>query len=183
MKRSTAALLIAILLHIVLILLFWILSRSVLPSEEPLKPKEERVKISLKERPKVTKSAAVKNEIKKPKSKIAPPMPKGKQLQKIVPPERFIKHTPKPKPVPKKIIKKELPKPKKIAPIPPKKPLIHLKKEQKKPLPKKAVPMEQNLTKAIQKNVPQESSQLFAMLSKKQKQPTTTAQQQDNSER
>ncbi len=210
MKRSTAALLIALLLHIVLILLFWILSQVSPPVEKPLKQKEERMKLSLKERPKVTKNAAVKNKIKKPVEEIAPPMPKGKQLKKLVEPEKFIEHKPKPPvkpqpkpPKPKKVVKKEPPKPKKSAPIPPKKPMIPLKKKQPKPV----KPIEQNLTKVLEKmpselmnmiakkeplkektplvkdNVPKESSQLFAMLSKKQKKPEKAVRQKKSVER
>ena len=246
-KRSTAALLIAILLHTVLFLLFLVLNQVAPKLEKPIKPKEERIKLSLKERPKVSKNAAVKNAIKKPETPIAPPMPKGKQLKKIVPPETFIKHTPKPPekpqpkpPKPKKITEKKPPKPKKVAPVPPEKPLIPVKKEPKKPTPpvkkipkkplpkkpppKKTVPikkkvpepivkpLEQNLTKApeteksellkmlskqepikvpkpvketppVQKNVPKESSQLFAMLSKKQRQPKKAIQEQRSHER
>ncbi len=82
MNRSTAALLIAIMFHaLVLILFYYLLSISVKQTE---KPQEQRIKVSLKERPKpVEKSAALENKIP-PVNKV-PSLPKGKQLEKIVP--------------------------------------------------------------------------------------------------
>jgi outer membrane biosynthesis protein TonB len=93
------------------------------------KPQEKRVKISLKnlEIPKKVKKAG---ELKKKitKSKIAPPMPKGSQLKKIVQPKqiKFEPAKPKKKPKlnkPKVTTKKATPQPK-IAPVPPEKPYI-----------------------------------------------------------
>jgi TonB family protein len=194
MKRTTAALIIAILFHIVLALLFVLLGSISPKMEKKEPPKENRIKISLKERPKVKKNAAVKNKIKKPE--IAPPMPKGKQLKKIVKPEKMISVKPKKPikpqkkiPAPKKINKNKPPIKPVTKPMPPKKPYIPLKKK-----PKKAV--DQNLSKSVEKkkssimemiakkepakkyepekvqpekkiNIPKESSKLFNMLSKK----------------
>lgn len=82
MNRSTAALLIAIMFHaLVLILFYYLLSISAKHRE---KPQEQRIKVSLKEKSQpVEKPAAIKNEI--PPIEQAPPMPKGKQLEKAVP--------------------------------------------------------------------------------------------------
>ena len=81
MSRSTAALLIAIMFHLLLILLFKLLLSFEL--EQPKTLQEHRIKVALKEKPKnVKKSAAVKNK-QKPLEKL-PPIPKGKQLKKLV---------------------------------------------------------------------------------------------------
>ena len=63
MKRSTAALLIAILFHIVIILLFLLLGMRA-PEIKKVKPKESRIKVSLKEKPTARKDALEKNKIK-----------------------------------------------------------------------------------------------------------------------
>ena len=156
MKRSVSALFLAILLHVILLLIFFAI--TILAPHKPKEaPQEERrVKVSLKERPEVKKEALVKN-TEMPKKAL--PLPKGKQLKKIIK-KPFIKpkkplELPKKKiPVKKKPIKKPIKKKPKTAPIPPKKPYI--KKEKPKPLPK------------IQevKKEPSESSDLYAMLSK-----------------
>ena len=119
MSRSTAALLIAIMFHILLMLLFNFLMNQK-PSEHKAKPKEHRIKVALKDPVKNNKkSAAVKNKVK-PVEK-APPMPKGKQLKKQTPKtppkKKAEKPKPKPKPVPKEKevqkVKKEIEKLKK----------------------------------------------------------------------
>ena len=98
--------------------------------EKKHKQKEQRIKISLKElqKPKKVKTAGeIKKKIKPPK--IAPPMPKGSQLKKIVRPKQ-IKYKPsKPKKKPKLNKPKVKPKPQivqkpKIEPIPSNKPYI-----------------------------------------------------------
>jgi len=115
---------------------------SYVPPVKPhTKPQEKKIKISLKELPKKYKeSGTTKKKIKPPK--IAPPMPKGSQLKKIVkkPPVKYKPKQPKRKPKlnkpkvsPHKTVKKVV---KKTAPIPPKKPYIPLlepkpKKEKK----------------------------------------------------
>ena len=192
MSRKTASFLIALLFHLVLILLFWLLATTV-PKLPPKKPKEHRFKVSLKERPKVKKNAAVPNKIKQPKK--IPPMPKGKQLKKIVPPPS--KPLPKPseqiKVKPPKPVKphEKIPKPAKVTktnpskpktePVPSKKPNIPYKKvakpvKEKKPVEeKKRISTEENLTV----NVPKEHKGLFAKLSKKQKTVQTASAQHD----
>ena len=100
--------------------------------------KEKRIKISLKEMPKKHKKSGLTKQKVKP-SPIAPPMPKGSQLKKIVK-QKNIKY--KPKKVPKKLklnkpksSKKPVKKVKKIVKtkqFPTKKLYIPLQKEQKK---------------------------------------------------
>jgi len=157
MNRSTAAFLIALMFHLILIMLFLLLGFYT-PKEEKVKPPEEhRIKVSLKEKPKATKDAAVRNKTKPTKQKL---MPKGKQLKKIQK-KPFIKHKPKPpikpqKPITKIEQKKPTPKKPKVAPLPPEKPYIPLKK---KPIAK----VDDNKTKAPEKK----SDRLYSFLSKK----------------
>ncbi|QOP45628.1 energy transducer TonB family protein [Sulfurimonas paralvinellae] len=131
MNRSTFALFVAVLIHLLLFLLLWILFHyAATDINKQLEHQEKKIKISLKEMPvKHKKSGLTKKKI--PQPKIAPPMPKGSQLKKIVKPTKPIKYEPK-KPVkkpklnkPKKAAKKTPPKPK-IEPLPPKKPYIPL---------------------------------------------------------
>jgi len=151
LNRSSFALFVAILIHLLFVLLFWAL--GVMSPEIQKKPKEQekKLKISLKEMPKKHKASGDTKQKVTP-SPIAPPMPKGSQLKKIVkkPPVEF---KPKKKPIepklnkPVKPVKKE-PKPKpKTETIPSKKPYIPLiepkkeiKKEQEKK-PEKKDPM------------------------------------------
>ncbi|PHR54999.1 MAG: hypothetical protein COA44_11645 [Arcobacter sp.] len=153
MSRSTAALLIAIMFHILLILLF-IFFMNLKPSEHRVKPQEHRIKVSLKEKPKTSKkSAAVKNKIK-PIEK-APPMPKGKQLKELVQAPKKAQKT-------KKVPKKAQEKPKKVLKKKPSK----QKKQVQKPtinVKKTIVKKDVNTTKPVKKK-----SHLYAMLSKKQ---------------
>ncbi|WP_373070864.1 hypothetical protein [Sulfurimonas sp.] len=129
MSRSNFALFVALLIHFIFLLIFWMLGS--MEAEKPkLQKDEKKIKISLKELPKKHKeSGLTKKSV--PPPKIAPPMPKGSQLKKIVkqPPVKF-----KPKQEPVKTAlnkpkpKKQATKPvvKKIEPLPPKKPYIAL---------------------------------------------------------
>jgi len=162
MRRSTAAFLIALLLHLLLIGLFFFLATLSPELKPPEKKKQQRIKVSLKENPKARKESLEKNKIKKPE--IAPPMPKGKQLKKLVK-KPFIK--PAEKPIPPKPINKPKPKaePKvqKTAPLPPKKPYIPLKevsKSKPKPVEKTKEIVEANVTKK-----PKEHDKLYNILS------------------
>lgn len=163
MKRSTAALVIAILVHIIIILLFWIFGMlaHTLEKDSPKKT-EQRIKVSLKEQPKAVKDALIKNRRKAPD--IAPPMPKGKQLKELVKkpvvvPKRT-KPVPRSKPVTQQpVTRKEAPQP---AP----------KKTTTRPLPpkKKQIPLavtENPATKPepLQRPI-EDSSRLYSMLSK-----------------
>ncbi|MEN8303423.1 MAG: energy transducer TonB [Campylobacterota bacterium] len=130
MNRSTFALAVALLVHLLLVLIFWILGTISPNIEKSKKPQEKKIKISLKEMPKIDKKSGLTKEKIKP-SPIAPPMPKGSQLKKIVkqPP---VKYEPK-KPVKKPTLNKKptptKPKPKakpKVEPLPPTKPYIPL---------------------------------------------------------
>ncbi len=169
MSRSTAALIIAVLFHLLIVLLLWLLSFYLVV--EPAKPKlqEQRIKVALKERPKAKQNAAVAN--KRPPAEKIPPMPQGKQLEKM-PQSR-----PLPKPQEQLPLKEppapaepqqKIPTPKKIAeplkqtvetePLPPEKPYIPFMKEP---------PVKTADTNAT--SVPKEHKNLFAKLSKKQK--------------
>ncbi len=125
MKRSLSALLLAIILHIVLVLLCVLLLFLLPPAPKVPPQKEERMKVSLKERPQVHRDALVKN---KESIKKNPALPQGKQLKKII--EKPLINTTKP-PLPKPA--KHLPPTKKAAsapskpkrePLPPAKPYI-----------------------------------------------------------
>ena len=109
MNRSSFALFVAILIHILLIILFWLLG-TIAPEVKHMKKQEQRMKVSLKELPKTSKKSGIAKKIKPPKNDIAPPMPKGKQLKKIVkPPKRKVKKITKQKKIKydkKKIAKK-----------------------------------------------------------------------------
>ena len=151
MNRSTFALFVALLIHLLLVLIFWILGSISNDMKKEQKPQEKKIKISLKEMPKVDKKSGLTKEKIKP-SPIAPPMPKGSQLKKIV--DSHVKFEPKQTPKKTTLNKKSepakpkpKPKPKpKVEPLPPTKPYIPLlakkndvnltKKPQKKTKPK-----------------------------------------------
>ena len=153
MNRSSFALFVALLIHILFLLLFWVLG-SITPEAKPAKKQEQRMKVSLKELPKTAKDSGINKKIKPPKDMIAPPMPKGKQLKKIVKPQKRsvkkitkqkkIKYKPKKikkqpkikkkpinKPRKKPVVKKKIPK---VAPMPPEKPYVPLKSKKSDPL-------------------------------------------------
>ncbi|MEJ2373653.1 MAG: hypothetical protein P8Y16_07695, partial [Sulfurimonas sp.] len=83
MNRSTFALFVALLVHLVILMFFWLLA-TYAPKLKPVEQHQDnKIKISLKELPiKHKKSGLTKEKI--PEPKIAPPMPKGSQLEKIV---------------------------------------------------------------------------------------------------
>ncbi len=146
MNRSSFAFFVALIIHLLIILLLWF-SASMLPERPKPAPKEKKMKISLKELPKKHKKSGDTKQ-KQPPSPIAPPMPKGSQLKKIVKaplvklepkkPVKKPKLNPKPKP------KKPRPKPKpKVAPLPPEKPYIPLIDKNIKPIKKVKKPKEE----------------------------------------
>jgi len=152
MSRSTAALLIAIMFHILLFILFYFLLH-LKPKALTDKPEEHRLKVSLKEKPKTSKkSAAVENK-QKPIEK-APPIPKGKQMEKL--PQ---KKTASSKPVKK--VASPTKSTKKSKPV--EKPTVNKKVAYVKSVPKKTNE-DVNITKE-----PIKKSGLYAKLSKKQK--------------
>ncbi|MBU1927853.1 energy transducer TonB [bacterium] len=156
MNRSTFALFVALLIHFVFLLLFWILGMLTpeLKKTEPKEEKEQKIKISLKEMPiKHKESGLPKEEPKQEPMPIAPPMPKGSQLEKIVeqPPVKY-----EPKQEPKKTQLNKKPKPSKpepkpieqpkVEPLPPEKPYIPLIEQKiEKPKPKKEQKKEDSL--------------------------------------
>lgn len=133
MYRSSFAFFVALLIHLLLLLIFWILGILLPDIEKPVTPQEKKIKISLKEMPikKNEKPAPVEEAKQTP---IAPPMPKGSQLKEIIKDEP-VKYEPKqepkkPKlnPKPEKPIAEKKPQPK-IEPLPLQKPYIPLKEE------------------------------------------------------
>jgi len=156
MNRSTAAFLIALMFHLIVVMVFLLLGFYTPKQEKVKAPEEHRIKVSLKEKPKATKDAAVKNRSKPTKQKL---MPKGKQLKKVQK-KPFIKHTPKPpvkpqKPITKIEQKKAKPKKPNVAPLPPEK-YIPLKS-------KPVTNVDENKTKPTEKK----SDRLYSFLSKK----------------
>ncbi len=81
MNRSTAAFLIALLLHLLIFALFIILGMIIPTPQKADQPREQRMRVSLKEYPKAKKDALVKNDNIQPA--VTPPMPKGSQLQQL----------------------------------------------------------------------------------------------------
>lgn len=138
MNRSYFALFVALLIHLLLLLIFWFLGTITPEIKKPEKPKENRIKVSLKEMPKKMKASGEKKEILQKPQEIAPPMPKGSQLKKIVTPlneKAPIKYEPEKieqkESVQKDSIQKVENKPK-IEPIPPSKPYVKLPEQEKK---------------------------------------------------
>jgi len=169
MNRSSFALFVALLIHLIFLLIFWILGTITIPPKHQTQPKEKKIKISLKEMPKVQKKAEVIKKKVEP-SVIAKPMPKGSQLKKLIK-KPLIKHMPKK--VKKTILNKQTIKPKpKIEPLPPKKPYIPLIQQKKEPLKKQAplVKNENNITKEI-KEVPKKNILKKEKIIEKKKEP------------
>jgi len=133
LNRSTFALFVALLIHLLFLLLFWILGTL---SPEVKKPKQEerKIKISLKELPKKYKESGLTKNKPEPQ-KMAPPMPKGKQLKKIVKsPVKFEPKKPKKTPKlnkPKLKTKPKTPPKQKVEPLPSIKPFIPLMEKKK----------------------------------------------------
>ncbi len=160
MNRSTFALFVALLIHIIILLLIWVLT-LLAPQEKREAPEEKKLKISLKELPIKDKKSGLKKEKTPPPPKEAPPMPKGSQLKKITK-EEPLKLEPKKPVVEPKLNKPKreepAPKPKpKTEPLPPKKPFIPLldKKEPKKELPKKEQEHKKTEEKKTKEDVPE----------------------------
>lgn len=135
MYRSSFAFFVALLIHFILIFMFWLLGMLAPEMQKP-KPKENKIKISLKEMPVKTKETGMTKEKVEP-TPIAPPMPKGSQLKEIVKPPP-IKYEPKKQKIKKpKLNPKPKPKPQpKIEPSMPQEKYVTLhQKEEKKPDP------------------------------------------------
>lgn len=138
MNRSHFALFVAILIHLLLLLFFWFLGTITPEIKKEQKPKENKIKVSLKEMPKKFKDAGEIKEALKKEPQMAPPMPKGSQLKEIVNPAKKppIKYEVKKETFdklptqlnkPKEESPKEEPKPK-TEPLPPTKPYIPLER-------------------------------------------------------
>jgi len=137
LNRSSFAFFVALLIHLLIFLLLWILWTLTPDVKQEKVHKEKRIKISLKEMPKKHKKSGLTKQKVKP-SPIAPPMPKGSQLKKI-PKQKTIKYEPKKTPrKPKlnrpktvhKVVKRSIKKPK-VKPLPSKKMYIPLEKKMK----------------------------------------------------
>ena len=174
MKRSTAALIIAILVHILVAMLFWLIGFYA-PKPDPrkeVKP-EQRIKVSLREP--VTQVKESPNTTRKKQPEIAPPMPKGNQLKKLVQEPIAVPADPQPVQKPEPVVQQP------VLPKTPAKPVEPV--ETTRPLPPKEehiVVADRNVTEAKQepekeKTVPKESSKLYAMLSKQSSNPRATA--------
>lgn len=144
MNRSIFALFVALLIHLLFVLALILLSRI---SEElaPSKKEQKKLKISLKELPKKHKDSGLTKEKKAPQPEIAPPMPKGSQLEKIVK-EPPIKYEPQ-----KQVKEPTLNKPKKVKPEPEPKPKVELLPPRKPFIPLLAKKEDINVSKEIKK--------------------------------
>lgn len=128
MNRSTFALFVAVLIHLLFILLFWKLGSISIESNK-IQKEENKIKISLKELPKKYKKSGDTKKTLKQDPKIAPPMPKGSQLEKIVK-KQPIEYKPNKNPIePKLNPSKETEQKLKTKPIALKKPFISLVSE------------------------------------------------------
>jgi len=139
LNRSSFAFFVALLIHLLLLLIFWFLGTVIGENKKPQqKEDEKKIKISLKEMPKKEKITGDIEKKVEP-SLIAPPMPKGSQLKETVKP--LVKYEPKKQPKEPKLNPKPEPKPQpKVEPFPSTKPYITL-------LPKKDI----NTTKVTEK--------------------------------
>ncbi|QSZ41720.1 hypothetical protein GJV85_06230 [Sulfurimonas aquatica] len=142
MNRSTFALFVALLIHIIFMLLFWIVANNSISMKVP-NEQEKKIKISLKELPQKHKESGLDKKVPKPKE-IAPPMPKGKQLEKIIkqeplkynpskkPEEPHLNVDPEPKPtLPKEEILTNLPSAELLIPFSEEEPIDEKPKQQK----------------------------------------------------
>ncbi|MDD3816826.1 MAG: hypothetical protein PHI89_01915 [Thiovulaceae bacterium] len=157
MNRSTFALFVALLIHLLLFLLLWIFIEYMPTQEEP-KPQEEKMKISLKEYMPKKKEAESLPQKQEP-SPIAPPMPKGKQLQELVKQET-LRYKPKQQPIEPKLNTPPKPKVEEQA----QKPIVELLPPKEKHIafaPKE----EENLTKETKQKPKEPTNPLYAMLS------------------
>ncbi len=175
MNRSTFALFVALLIHLLFLALFWILGTIVREIPKSQKPKEEKIKISLKEMPKTDKDTGKIKEKIAP-TPIAPPMPQGKQLKEIIkkPPLKYepkkpikkpelnksvqtkLKPTPQPKPKPEPIIE----------PLPPQK--IHI--------PFLAKKTDENITKKLENETKPKDAMAWMYEDKSEKEKEITKQ-------
>ncbi|MBU0721739.1 hypothetical protein KJ877_10380 [bacterium] len=136
MNRSSFAFFVALLIHFVFILLFWLLG-TLAPEIKSEQDTEKKIRISLKEMPPKDKISGITKE-KIEKTPIAPPMPKGSQLEKLVkkPNIKFEPKEVKKQPAinkPADAPQQQTPPEPKVHPLPPKKPYIELLDEKQEP--------------------------------------------------
>lgn len=138
MNRSFFALFVALLIHSLFLVLYLYLS-SITPKIQKTTPHEKKIKIALKElvkpkkQPKKDNTGNIKKKLIK-KVKVAPAMPKGKQLKKLVK-KKTIVFKPKKEPLQPKLNpkpKQQKPVVEKIKPLPPVKEYIPFKEPVKK---------------------------------------------------
>ena len=80
MNRSSFAFFVAVLIHLLFVLIFWVLG-TLTPEPKKVHKEEQKIKISLKEMPKTHKKSGDTKKKVEP-SPIAPPMPKGNNSKK-----------------------------------------------------------------------------------------------------
>ena len=189
MTRNTAALIIAVLFHLLILLLLWLLGTLMaVKHEKPQKPAEQRIKVALKEMPKAKHNAAIENKV--PPTEKIPPMPKGSQLKALptakplpkpaeqIPAKPLEPVQPQQKiPTPKKTAKAEAPVAK-TEPLPPEKPYIPYMKTPEEMTSKETQTAETNAT-----DVPEAHQKLFAKLSQKQISNNSAASAKSSSRR
>lgn len=83
MSRSHFALFVALLVHTLLLLLFWILGTFASEIKTYEKKEQKKIKVSLKEMPPKHKDSGEKKIIEKNPPPLAPSMPKGSQLKEV----------------------------------------------------------------------------------------------------
>lgn len=168
MNRTTFALFVALLIHLLLFIAIWFTVEHMPKKEEPTPSTEEKMKISLKEYMPKKKESALIEEIVIPKQKT---MPKGKQLKEINEP---VFYEPQKEPKPQKLNK-----PKEVIEVAPK-PMIELLPEKDSFVTLETKKEDKNTTKEIVKKE-ETSNPLYAILSqddtdneiKEQKQQTS----------
>jgi outer membrane biosynthesis protein TonB len=181
LNRNLSAFLIALFFHIILLLLLLLFALYTPVIQNEPKKDEKRIKIELKDLPKKAKQLGEKKKVKPPE--IAPPLPQGSQLKKLVQkpfkkyepnkkPIKKIENKPKKVPKPQKTIPKKQPK---IKPIPSNKPMIPVA-----PLKKESSKETKKVTK-IDENMSKENAKLYTFLSKKVESKESKKKQKRNS--
>ena len=168
MNRTTFALFVALLIHLLLFIFIWFVLENMPKKKEFAPSTEEKMKISLKEYMPKKKESAIIKEIPKQKE-----MPKGKQLKKINEPV-FYEPQKKPK-------LQELNKPKEVIEVAPK-PMIELLPERESFVKLETSKEDKNTTKKIVKKE-EKSDPLYAFLSQDDTKNETKEEKQQISHR
>ncbi len=158
MNRTTFALFVALLIHFLFALIFWIFGTMVPEIKKP--PEEKKIKISLKEMPvKEKQTKKIKQKIQQ--TEIASPMPKGSQLKELTQnapiqyePQKEVRMLQLNK-EPKALKEKQIAKPK-VEPLPLNKPYVYVQEAK----------LENNITKqVVKKETTKSENSLYSMLS------------------